>query len=236
MFIKKTIITIAILTFFMPSSTGLLAREKQDVWVITSLDWQPYAEAEMASQGNSIQKLRQLLKKAGISLLVEFYPWKRAQAVARGKRYVGYFPAWPEEVKPGFVASPAIDISQVGIVKRSGLNIKYNGIDSLFKHYNVGVVSSYTYPENIEQAMKKHPEHVEKTVSELTLLMKLAKGRHPVAITDPNVMQYLSEKHGIDNVETLQVIMRNELVIAFRNEADNLPRLALLKRLLEKNQ
>jgi len=228
---------VTILTFLLSFSTRLLAEEEEEeVWVITSLNWQPYAGSEMTSQGNSIQKLRQLLKKAGISLLVEFYPWKRAQAVARGKRYVGYFPAWPEEVKPGFIASPAIDVSQIGVLKRSGLDIKYEGIDSLFKHYKVGVVSSYTYPKPIEQAMTKYPEHVEKTVNEITLLMKLSKGRHPVAITDPNVMQYLFEKHGIDNIQPLQVIMHSELVIAFRNEADNLPRLALLKRLLDKGE
>ncbi len=109
----------------------------EEIWKITSLNWQPYSGAELANQGNSIQKLRELLKKEGIRLIVEFYPWKRAQKKARSKEFVGYFPAWPEEVYEGFVASPPVDNSYVGILKRSEININFESVDELFKKYKV---------------------------------------------------------------------------------------------------
>ncbi len=48
-----------------------------EVWVITSLDWQPYSDSNSPQQGFSIHKLRTLLKRENIELRVEFYPWSR---------------------------------------------------------------------------------------------------------------------------------------------------------------
>lgn len=88
-------------------------------WKITSLDWEPYSSSTMASQGNIIQKLRNLLKTEGIDLIVEFYPWKRSKFLAKKEGYVGYFPAWPEEVDPCcFFASPPIGLSEIAVMKK----------------------------------------------------------------------------------------------------------------------
>jgi len=206
---------------------------QQDTWKIASLNWQPYSGAKLINQGNSIQKLRELLRKEGIRLIVEFYPWKRAQVKARGKDFVGYYPAWPEEVKEGFFASPAIDMSEIGILKHSKSDIDFDSIDNLFEKYHVGVVKTYSYPKIIDDAMKKYPDHVHGAISEVGLLKKLAAGRHPVAITDPNVMLYLAENSGNSNTELVKVVMEKELVIAFRAGEDNVKRLKLLKRLLD---
>lgn len=63
-FLKKTVLCVAMLA---PAAYA------EEVWKITSLDWQPYSGADMATQGNSIQKLRELLKKEGITLQVDFF-------------------------------------------------------------------------------------------------------------------------------------------------------------------
>jgi polar amino acid transport system substrate-binding protein len=171
-------------------------------------------------------------KKEKIELLVEFHPWKRSQAKAKSKEYIGYFPAWPEEVSEGFLASPAIDWSDIAVMKQSEQNISFKDIDELFQKYKVGVIRTYTYPKIIEDAMKKYPHNVDSTMSEMSLLKKLASGRHPVAITDPNVMQYLADKEGIANIEFVKHIVTKELVIALRNDADNKKRIQLLQKLL----
>ncbi|MCP4345560.1 MAG: transporter substrate-binding domain-containing protein [Desulfobacterales bacterium] len=213
--------------------TYTVSPHAEEIWKITSLNWEPYSGAEMTTQGNSVQKLRELLKKEGIRLIVEFYPWKRAQHKAKEKEYVGYFPAWPEEVAEGFTASPPVDWSEVGILKNSGSSVSFKSIDDLFKKYRVGIVKTYVYPALITDAMKKYPEHADGAPDELSLLKKLSKGRHSVAITDPNVMMYLAGKNGIDNVEPAEVIMKKELVLAFRNDEDNRSRIDLLKKLLK---
>lgn len=85
---------------------------------------------------------------------MEFYPWKRAQLVAKTKEYVGYFPAWPEEVYVGFTASPTIDWSGIAIMKRSESSVSFESLDDLFNQYTVGIVNSYAYPKVIDNAAK----------------------------------------------------------------------------------
>ncbi|MCP4346409.1 MAG: hypothetical protein GY795_12885 [Desulfobacterales bacterium] len=94
---------------------------------------------------------------------------------------MGYFPAWPEEVTEGFTASPPVDWSEVGILKKSGTSVSFESIDDLFKKYRVGIVKTYVYPALISNAMKKYPDHTDGAPDELSLLKKLSKGRHSAA-------------------------------------------------------
>ena len=205
-----------------------------ETWKVTSLDWQPYSGSDLSNQGTSIQKLKELLSKEGINLVVEFYPWKRAQMLAKTKGYVGYFPAWPEEVYSGFTASPAVDWSVVGILKQTGKSVNFSTVDELFRKYKVGVVETYAYPKEFAEAMKKYPQNTDKAVDEATLLKKLSSGRDDVAITDPNVMNYLAAKSRISNIETVKIVTKKELVVAMRSDPENKKRIDLLNRLLKK--
>jgi polar amino acid transport system substrate-binding protein len=204
-----------------------------ETWKITSLDWQPYSGRNLSNQGKSIQKLRNLLEKKGIKLQVEFYPWKRAQHIAKKNEYVGYFPAWPEEVGKGFVASPPIDTSKLGILTRTSNNLKYENIDDLFEKYKVGIVGTYSYPEPIEKAKQRHSLQIDWSPNEISLVRKLSVGRFDVALTDPKVMLFLAEKEGISNIKVLNASVENKpLVLAFRNDPDNKKRIEILKQLL----
>lgn len=223
-------VVLALWAFVVFSSASAGAEE---VWKITSLNWEPYSGASLAHQGGAIQKLRELLKKEGIRLLVEFYPWSRAQARARSGEYVGYFPAWPEEVGSDFVASPPVSWSEVAVMKNTSGAFSYDGLDALFRTHVVGVVKTYAYPRPVSDAMAAYPHHVDGAPNDMSLLKKLARGRHMVAVTDPNVMMFLAEREGIDNITPMAVVVKRELVVAFRNDTENRARLALLTRLLE---
>ncbi|MBU1172454.1 MAG: hypothetical protein KKD44_23085 [Proteobacteria bacterium] len=208
----------------------------EETWKITSLDWQPYSGADMATQGNSIQKLRELLKKEGITLIVEFYPWKRAQETAKKSDYVGYFPAWPEEVGEGFFTSDPVDWSSIDVLKKTETKLLFNTIDELFQNYKVGYVDTYKYPDSITMAIKTYPDNAKGSQNEISLAKMLSKERFSAALTDSNVMLYAAQKEGISNIETFgDSLMRKELVIAFRNGDDNKKRSELLKRLLNQN-
>ena len=219
------------LIFMVLLTTNCFAEE---TWKITSLDWQPYSGAELSNQGNSIQQLRQLLKKEDISLIVEFYPWKRAQSKAKTEEFIGYFPAWPEEVKKGFIASPAIDMSEIAIIKNTDSVVEYDNIEDLFSKYVVGLVMTYSYPKTIDKAAKNNPENVDNAPNEVALMKKLSGGRHPVAITDPNVIQYLADKNGVGNIQVEEIVMKKELVISFSDTPENRKRIKLLKKLTDK--
>jgi len=189
----------------------------------------------MANQGESINKLRELLKKEGIELVVEFYPWARAQKIAQTKDYLGYFPAWPEEVKEGFVASLPVDWSYIAVMTYSGSKATWEGIDKMFANYRVGIIDTYTYPQDIADAMKKYPQNTKSAPDELSLVKMLSsKSRFEVALTDPNVMLYFAKKNNIDNIQILnQNIQKKELVISLRQGEDNIKRIELLQKILK---
>ena len=227
----KRLALLALLSVFLLGGSQAGA----ETWKLTSLNWQPYSGAEMASQGNSIQKLRMLLEKHGIILVVEFYPWKRAQILAGKPEYVGYFPAWPEEVAEGFVASLPVDWSVLGYIKQKYTSVDFDTVQRLFEKYKVGIVSTYVYPKAVQEAMKACPKHTDKSPNEISLLKKLSIGRFQVALTDPNVMMYLAEKEGIYNVAPIEKIMEDKpLVISFRKGTDNQKRIDFLKKILKK--
>ncbi len=226
---RLVIVALFMISFIWTGQAGA------ETWKLTSLNWQPYSGAEMASQGNSIQKLRMLLEQQGITLVVEFYPWKRAQYLAGKPEYVGYFPAWPEEVADGFVASPPVDWSVLGYIKQKGASVDFDTVHGLLENYKVGIVSTYVYPKVLQEAMKAFPKHVDKSADEVSLLKKLSGGRFQVALTDPNVMMYLAGKEGISNIEPLKKSLEDKpLLISFRNGADNQKRIDLLEKLLKK--
>lgn len=205
-----------------------------EVWKITSAEWQPYVGSELSGQGNTATKLQNILKKHGIELVLEFYPWKRSMEFAKTTDYVGYFPAWPTEVVAGFVASDPIDWSDVGMMQHTGAQIKYETVDQLFRRYRVGIVSTYVYSPAIMEAIAKYPHNVDKSKDEVELLKKLSVRDHDVSITDPNVMMYLAKQYGISDVEPLkEIIEKTALVIAFRDDAENKPRIELLKKLMK---
>lgn len=228
--IKKSFMLFAFCCFVLGSSS-LFA----ETWKITSLDWQPYSGSDMTNKGKSIQKLQTLLKAQGIDLVVEFYPWKRAQALAGQKDYVGYFPAWPEEVYSGFIASDPIDWSNLGALVASDSAIKWTTIDDLFKNNKVGIIETYAYPDYIQAAIKKYPNNVDKSPDETILLKKLSMKRIDAGLTDPDVTLYLAQKENITNIKVLnKSIEKKALVIAFRAGEDNKKRIELINKLLKK--
>jgi polar amino acid transport system substrate-binding protein len=196
-------IILLFLMAFIPNSYA------EDTWKIASLKWGPYAGPEIANQGSSIQKLRELLKKEKITLIVEFFPWNRAKKLVETNiEYVGVFPAWSKDVFDGAIISPAVDWSEIAILKASEQVVSFESIDELFEKYSVGIVSTYKYPKVIDDAIKKYPHHVEGASNELSLLKKLLIGRGDVAITDPNVMQYLAHQEGAFNIEIVASVMK----------------------------
>ncbi len=205
----------------------------EEIWRITSLNWEPYSGEHLPGQGSSIQALRNLLKPHNIRLEVEFYPWKRAQLLAKGKKYIGYFPAWPSEVQAGFRASPSIDFSHLAVIKHSENKLKFTTLNDLFTNYRVGLVKTYIYPREIDQLIDAHPSQVIWADTEESLIRKLSIGRHPAALTDPKVMHFQTEQFKIHNIELVKMLEQTPLVLAFRNQADNQQKIRLLQKIIE---
>ncbi|MGD9731044.1 MAG: transporter substrate-binding domain-containing protein [Desulfamplus sp.] len=231
MFLIKRIIVSTIVVIILATSSFC---EEKEIWKLTSLYWQPYSGKDMADQGKSIHKLRELLKKENITLIVDFFPWSRSKQYAKTEDYIGYFPAWVEEIDEGFVASPPVDWSELGVMKKKSSNVIFHDIDELFQKYKIGIIQTYVYPKNIVDAIQKYPDNVDKTPNEVSLVRKLSVGRHIAAITDPNVMLYLAAKEGISDIETIKgSVVKKALVIAIKNDKENKKRIELLEKILK---
>lgn len=204
-------------------------------WRVASLNWEPYSGAEMSTQGNVVQRLRCLLKAVDVQLLVEFYPWARAQEFAKEPEFEGYFPAWPEEVLPGFLASEPLAWSDVSVMTYAGSNVEWTDLETLFKEQYVGLIRTYAYSDAVMKLAKQYAENVTLLPSETSLLKKLSRGHISAAITDSAVMQYLAERMALGNIKFLKELKRKPLVMAFRDTPENRKRLALLNMLITDN-
>jgi polar amino acid transport system substrate-binding protein len=219
-------VTIATTLLFSPMAVA-------ETWRITSLDWQPYSGSDLEDQGRSIAKLRNILARNNIELIVEFYPWKRAQKLADTRGYVGYFPAWPEEVTKGFLPSLPVDWSTVGVMTYTESSLAWESIDRLYQKNKVITIKTYVYPLEIENAMKRFPGNVITSPDEALCAKMLGKKRAKAAITDPNVMLYNAKKEGIKNIEILKNnLQKKALVIAFRDDDTNRRRVEFLNKIL----
>ena len=207
-----------------------------ETWRITSLDWQPYSGSDMEDQGKSIARLRDVLARNGIELIVEFYPWRRAQNLAKQPKYVGYFPAWPEEVGEGFVPSSPVDWSYIGVMIPTGSNLAWETIDKLYENHKVATIVTYAYPKEIENAMKRFPGNVISSPNETLCAKMLVGKRAEAAISDPNVMLYSARQVGITNIEILKKdLQKKALVIALRNDDASKQRIEFLNKMLTEN-
>lgn len=216
--------------FTLSSSPSVFCAE---TWKITSLDWEPYADSKALSQGTAITTLREILKQANITLVVEFYPWDRAKRLAKGKDFVGYFPSWHEEVIDGFSPSSVVAQSGYGVMTYEGSGLKWNGLKELFSH-RVGLVPSYIYPDEVRELAKLYPENVDYTTNELLLVKKLSKKRFDAAISGPEVMLYIASKQKIKNLVILHSFAPKGMVLAFRDGPDNQKRMILFEKLLKR--
>ena len=213
-----------------------LSAQAGEVWRVASLEWLPYAGEKAQAQGQAIDKLRRILAADGIELEVAFYPWSRAQRKATEPAFVGYFPAWPEEVRAGFVASAPVDESMLGVMSYAGSDIRWHNLEQLFKNQVVGMVRTYVYPAEIQALIDKYPGNVRFTSDELVLAKVLSRRRIDVALTDPRVMTHYAKQERITNIITLHGrVARKALVFSFRDSPDNQARINRFKALMAKD-
>jgi len=195
---------------------------QQETWKIASLQWEPHSGSQLPEQGSAIAKLRALLKTHNIALKVDFLPWKRAiRVVQSDESYLGIYPAWPEDVFPHSITSPPIDCSTIAVFTQTDQFVTFKSIDDLFSQYNVGIISTYSYPYEIEQAVLANPERITRAHNESQLVKMLAAKRNNVAISDPKVMRFYTDKLNIHNIKHVADVENKELVVIMSDNDNN---------------
>ncbi|OYU46206.1 MAG: hypothetical protein CFE44_03390 [Burkholderiales bacterium PBB4] len=125
----------------------------------------------------------------GIQLAVEFYPWSRALLTAKGERYVGVYPTWPEDVLPGFTASPVIVRSPVGFVEPKSAPLSWVRLEDLAGK-RIGIVQDYGNTVEFMHLVRNKTLKVEVVIDGLTNIRKVAGRRIDAALIDLHNLSY----------------------------------------------
>ncbi len=206
-------------------------------WKITSLEWPPISSQRLPLGGMSIVVLREALKTESIELIVEYYPWTRSIEKARDPSYLGYYPAWPEEVTEGFKKSSALFTSPAGFVEPVERPLVWNKL-SYLKGKNIGTVQSYGNTAEFNRLVRDGVILTELTMDDLSNIKKVAAGRIDGAFIDLNNLDYflkndLKELTGIVRPNK-KIIDNKDIVIAINNKFSNKKAAEIITRSLKR--
>ncbi|WP_230390839.1 ABC transporter substrate-binding protein [Reinekea sp. G2M2-21] len=215
---KKILLMLSITTSLLLSTSVTRA----ETVYLTSLAWQPYAGAELASQGASVAVAKAAFEAMGHKLVVEFFPWSRAVSLATNdEKYQGYFPEYFYE-SDEFLFSNPMGVGPLGFVENSSKPISWSSMDDL-KNYSIGVVQDYVNTEELDAMIANGSIKSQSVVSDAQNVLKVSAGRIDMAVIDSNVLDYLLKNDpklspAVGKVKMNdKLLVDKELFVAFKN-------------------
>ncbi|WP_396588145.1 hypothetical protein [Bermanella sp. R86510] len=221
------IFTVLLLLLLLLGCSQLKQAEDDNIWRIASLEWPPYAGKDLPQQGHAIAALRRLLAQHDIALEVEFHQWSYSQKLARSDDYIGYYPAWPEEVKDGFFASLPIEWSLLGVVQFEENRRQYSDLSELFAQHRVGLVADYVYPEWVNKLANDATLYAR---DEAHLARLLESKTIDAALTDPFVFSEYAKRLNLGKIYA-DILEEKPLVLAVSDTAKNRVKLKILRQI-----
>jgi len=174
---------------------GLLSTAHADnVVTLASLEWPPYAGAQLPEQGTANAVVRAAFAAMDFRLDIKFFPWSRAVSLVETQyNYIGYTPEYYSPMMAArFVFSDPICSGRLVLAQRRGSPIRWNTIVDL-SAWTVGVVQGHVNGPEFDQRVVDHQQHIDSAPNDLSNLKKLAAGRVDLAIVDTKVFVYLSK-------------------------------------------
>lgn len=169
------LVTLLVLGFSLPTYA--------EKWVLTTLEWPPFTCKKCPDQGAGAKALKEAMKTVGVEVELVFMPWERAVAEAEKSDYVGYYPAWPEDIVAGFEGSPVIFTSPVGFIEPKGKPLVWESLSDL-KGKKIGVVSGYGNTPEFNEQVENGNIRTEAVPSDQQNVQKVAAGRLDGAFID----------------------------------------------------
>lgn len=166
---------------------------KAESWKIATLEWPPYVCSKCYKNGAAAEALRQTLKKRGITVEFVFYPWVQAQKNGSKRSFVGYFPAWKEEILPGFKASSAMFASPVVFMERKEGPLRWDELKDL-KGKTFGVTEGYGNTSEFNNLVKDGSFKTVTVLNEESTIRKLISGSVDAVLIDMFVGNYYLNK------------------------------------------
>ncbi len=166
---------------------------KAESWKIATLEWPPYMCSQCYKNGAAAEALREALAKEGIAVEFVFTPWVQAQKNGAKRSFVGYFPAWKEEVLPGFQASSTLFNSPVVFMERKSKPLKWNSLKDL-KGKTFAVTEGYGNTREFNNMVKEGAFKTVTVLSEESTIRRLIAGSVDAVLVDLFVGKYYLNK------------------------------------------
>lgn len=173
-------------------------------WVVATLDWPPYICSTCPKNGAAAEAIRKTLEKKGITIEFIFYPWVQAQKNGGKPSFVGYFPAWKEEVLPEFFSSASLFSSPVVFVQRKNKPLKWKSLRDL-KGKTFAVTQGYGNTEEFNQLVKSKTFKVVTVLGESATLTRLGRGSVDGVLMDYRVAQYYLKNDSSKYADVLEI-------------------------------
>lgn len=179
-----------------------------------------------------IQGINKALAQDNISFEVTFISWKRVKAQKGTTPYLGYLPAWPEEVREGFIASNPIGDSPLILVAKNSTSKKFKTTEEIFATSKVGHVRSYDYPKSIQNLLKRFSNNIVSAGSEKSLLKMVEAGRIDFAISDTRLLNYYLKLEKVKGLKVFKKLLDVPLLIVFKKAEQYEGKLKLINKRL----
>ncbi len=206
-----------------------------ETWNITTLEWPPFSCKACPDQGAGVKALREALKAEGIDVQFNFLPFERAIAEAAGDGFVGYYPAWPEDVVQGFSQSPVIFTSPVGFIEPKNKPLTWNTLADLAGK-KIGIVNGYGNTKSFNDEVAAGRIKVESVLSDPQNIQKVAAERLDGAFIDLfNARWFLSnEQKDLAGSVTINPKVLEEKTLSIALNQKNQAKAAILTEALKK--
>ena len=177
------------LGFLISASIFFTSLAHAETWRVATLEWPPYICSQCPQNGAAASALRKALETKDVKVEFVFSPWLQTLKRGADRNFVGYFPAWREEVKPTFTASDVFFSSPLIILERSTHPLKWGTLKDL-KGKIIGVTTGYGNTKEFNDLVKEKIIKTSETLNEESLFRKLAEGKMDGILIDMYVAQY----------------------------------------------
>jgi len=204
-FMRTVLAIIAILL----SVTYALAEEP--FHLSTDANFPPYSELiNDEVQGIDIDIIREAATRAGINVVIEAYPWKRAMMMLSNGETDGTFSVFRNEEREAYAlfSSNPVHISDLAVfINRSSLK-NYNQLDDLFGQ-TVFIAAGFSISDAFDEAVKTNrirPTYARDTEDGLSRLLESPNG---YLISNRVSVLYYARKRGVlDQIRSSPLLVR----------------------------
>jgi len=151
----------------------------EQIKIVTG-EWSPYTSEQLDDKGFVSAVLKEVFKSAGYEVVIEFYPWKRCEAMILSGEAFGTFPYFfTEERGKVYSFSDPIINSESKVFYYGDKTYNLSKTDD-YKPYKFGAILGYWYIDSLI----KHSFKYDTTNNELSAFTMLKNGRFEMIIND----------------------------------------------------